>query len=276
MEEENRPAGSDMNNPGDHQHPSDARYLVGTSDGMILSGEEGPRWFPVLPESGVTGSPIELAVQGNTRWYIIQHNPEEPVSGEYSLVPLRELLATLPAKETGLLSKGIQLLRHHEMNGFCGRCGTRTRHHQSERALWCPGCDNLVFPRLSPAIIVRITDGDRILLARSPRFIPGMYSVIAGFVEPGETLEETVRREVMEEVGIGIDEIRYFGSQPWPFPDSLMIAFTAVYSSGEIRPDKVEIEDARWFTRSDLPALPSSASIARRLIDEYLSADPGR
>ncbi len=262
-----------MDNTGGHHDQSDTRYCIGTSDGTILSGDGRPRWFPVLPQIGV-GSPIELAVQDNTRWFIVHYNPDEPIPTDLCLVPLRELLVTLPEGESGLLSKGVQLLRHHTMNVFCGRCGTRTRQHQKERALWCPACENLIFPRLSPAIIVRITDGDRILLARSPRFIPGMYSVIAGFVEPGETLEEAVRREVREEVGIGIDEIRYFGSQPWPFPDSLMIAFTAIYSSGEIRPDQVEIEDAGWFTCSDLPALPSPASIARKLIDEYRSADP--
>ena len=121
-------------------------------------------------------------------------------------------------------------------------------------------------------MITLISDGDRMLLARSPHFAPGVYSTIAGFVEPGESLEETVVREIREEVGVEVRNVRYFGSQPWPFPNSLMIGFTAEYVSGEIRFDGVEIEDARWFTAEDLPRLPAPLSIARRLIDDFLGS----
>ncbi|MFH0966628.1 MAG: NAD(+) diphosphatase, partial [Methanobacteriota archaeon] len=136
----------------------------------------------------------------------------------------------------------------------------------------CPSCGLITFPRLSPAIIVRITDGDRILLARSPHFPSHMYSVLAGFIEPGESLEATIHREVFEEVGVRVSDLRYFGSQPWPFPDSLMIGFTARYVSGDITCDGVEIEDAQWFTRDQMPELPGILSISRALIDDFLAA----
>jgi len=131
------------------------------------------------------------------------------------------------------------------------------------------------YPRLSPSIIVAVRRGDRLLLARSPRFAPGMYSVLAGFVEPGETLEQVVEREVLEEVGLAIKNIRYFGSQPWPFPHSLMIGYTAEYAGGEIKLDPVEIEDAGWFTATNLPMIPGRLSIARRLIDAFIQDTTG-
>ena len=128
----------------------------------------------------------------------------------------------------------------------------------------------MCFPRLSPAIIVRIERDDQILLARNHRFPPGLYSVLAGFVEPGETLEECVVREVREEVSIEVEDIRYFASQPWPFPNSLMLGFTAQYKSGEIKVEESELAEANWYAPDQLPGLPLSLSIARRLIDDYL------
>jgi NAD+ diphosphatase len=134
----------------------------------------------------------------------------------------------------------------------------------------CLDCGFLNFPRISPAVIVLVERENRVLLARLKRFAEELYSVIAGFVEPGETLEETVQREIEEEVGIRVKNIRYFGSQPWPFPDSLMIGFTAEYESGEIRIDETEITDARWFEPDSLPTIPGKISIARKLIDWFV------
>jgi NAD+ diphosphatase len=119
--------------------------------------------------------------------------------------------------------------------------------------------------------MVRITRGDEILMARSPRFPPGMYSVLAGFVDPGETLEQTMHREVMEEVGLKIKNLQYFTSQSWPFPHSLMIAFSADYAGGEIRLEDPEIEEAAWFSRDNMPKIPSTISIARKMVDDYLN-----
>ncbi len=139
-----------------------------------------------------------------------------------------------------------------------------------DRAKRCPNCGLVNYPRLSPAIIVLISRGEDILLARSPRFPSLMFSVLAGFVEPGESLEETLIREVREEVGIEVKDIRYFGSQPWAFPNSLMIGFTAVYAGGEITIEPAEIAEAAWFHKHDLPNIPPKLSIARRLIDRFV------
>jgi NAD+ diphosphatase len=168
---------------------------------------------------------------------------------------------------SGLAGQFINWSRNHR---FCGKCGSLTADKNDERAKVCTSCGLVYYPRLSPAIIVAVTKDDKLLLASSPRFRSKFYSVLAGFVEPGETLEECVKREVKEEVGIEVKNIKYFGSQPWPFPDSLMIGFTAEYESGEIEPDKKEITDVGWFKRDDIPGVPSSISIARRLIDWFI------
>lgn len=141
----------------------------------------------------------------------------------------------------------------------------------TERAKECPDCGLLSYPRISPAIIVLVMKEDRLLLARAHRHPPGFYSVLAGFVEPGENLEEAVAREIREEVGIEVEDICYFGSQPWPFPDSLMIAFTCRYSSGDITLEEDELQDAGWFSPSDLPPIPPKISIARQLIDWFVA-----
>ena len=142
---------------------------------------------------------------------------------------------------------------------------------KSERAKKCPKCDLLHFPRLAPAIIVLVEQGEKLLMARSRHFASGMYSVLAGFVEPGESLEEAAIREIREEVGISIKDLRYFASQSWPFPHSLMIGFTATYAGGKISIDNTEIEDAGWFTADNLPPLPGKISIARKLIDWFIA-----
>ncbi len=167
--------------------------------------------------------------------------------------------------------RAVQIVEWDRNHRFCGRCGSETRRQAAELARTCPRCGLQQFPRISPAVIVRVERGDCILLARSPHFAAGVYSTLAGFVEPGESLEETVVREVREEVGVSVANIRYFGSQPWPFPHSLMIGFVADYESGELRPQEGEIEDAGWFGVDDLPGLPSRYSIARELIEEFIA-----
>jgi NAD+ diphosphatase len=168
-------------------------------------------------------------------------------------------------------ARAVQIVEWDRTHQFCGRCGVRMNARPTERAKECPRCGLLHFPRLAPAIIVLIERGDQLLLARSRRFATGMYSVLAGFVEPGESLEEAVVREIKEEVGLSVREIRYFGSQPWPFPHSLMIGFTATYAGGEISIDESEIEVAGWFTVDTLPPLPGKISIARKLIDAFIA-----
>lgn len=163
----------------------------------------------------------------------------------------------------------IQIVDWDRTHRFCGKCGEQTINKKDTRAKECPECGFTMFPRISPAVIVLVEHEDMVLLARANRFQGDWYSVLAGFVEPGETLEETVQREIKEEVGIDVDDIRYFGSQPWPFPDSLMIAFTASYAGGEIKVDGEEIAAAGWFKAGSLPEIPGSISIARKLIDWF-------
>lgn len=170
-----------------------------------------------------------------------------------------------------LAGRALQILEWDKTHQFCSQCGTPMGTRPTERAKECSQCGLLFFPRLAPAIIVTVTRGRELLLARSRHFPPGLYSVIAGFVEPGERLEHAVAREVREEVGLTVKDIRYFSSQPWPFPHSLMIGFTAAYASGEITLDDPEIEDAGWYTADNLPSLPSRISISRQLIDWFLT-----
>jgi NAD+ diphosphatase len=183
---------------------------------------------------------------------------------------LRGLFAELGEELFTLAGRALQIMNWDRTHQFCGQCGTPTIDKRDERAKICPKCSLASFPRMSPAIIVAIQKGDQILLARASRFPNAMYSVLAGFVEPGETLEECLRREVREETGVEVENIKYFGSQPWPFPNSLMIAFTADYSGGEITIDEKEIVDAGWFLAEDLPTIPEKISIARRLIDWFV------
>ena len=183
------------------------------------------------------------------------------------LVAVRSLFARIGAEAFALAGRATQLMDWQRNHRYCGRCATPTTKKDGEFAMLCPQCGLLAYPRISPAVMVLIGRGDELLLARSPHFRPGMYSALAGFVEAGETLEQAAVREVREEVGIEIANLRYFRSQPWPFPDSLMIAFFADYAGGEITPDPSEIEAAGWFARNALPPLPDPVSIARQLID---------
>jgi NAD+ diphosphatase len=187
-----------------------------------------------------------------------------------ALEGLRQIYGRLDEALFWVATRAVQIVDWDRTHLFCGRCATPLRTKRTERAKECPMCGQLHFPRLAPAIIVLVERGRQLLLARSRHFLPGMYSVLAGFVEPGESLEEAVIREVKEEVGIDVKDIKYFGSQPWPFPHSLMIGFTATYAGGEITLDDFEIEDAGWFTADHLPQIPGKISIARKLIDWFV------
>jgi NAD+ diphosphatase len=183
---------------------------------------------------------------------------------------LRGLFGRMEDDLFWIAARAVQIVDWDRTHQFCGRCGTPTRLKETERARECPACGLANFPRLAPAVIVAIERGDEILLERSHRLPPGMYSVVAGFVEPGETLEEAAVREIREEVGLEVSNLRYFASQPWPFPHSLMIAFTAQYAGGEICIEPEEIEAAGWFRFDNMPPIPGPLSVARRLIDNYL------
>jgi NAD+ diphosphatase len=183
---------------------------------------------------------------------------------------LRQVYGLLEEDLFVLGGRAVQIVEWDRTHQYCGRCGSRTHPKEMERAKVCPQCGLLNFPRLAPAIIVAVTRGEEILLARSAHFPQGLFSVLAGFVEPGETIEECVVREVKEEVGVTVANIRYFGSQPWPFPHSLMIGFTAEYVEGELKLDPTEIVEAGWFHADSLPSIPGRMSIAGRLIKRFV------
>ncbi len=184
---------------------------------------------------------------------------------------LRELFLRLDEPLFWIAGHAIQIVAWDRDHQICGRCGTPAEDSPSERSKKCPSCGLVHYPRLAPAVIVLVERGDEVLLGRSPRFAPGVYSTLAGFVEPGESLEQAVAREVAEEVGVEVDNVRYFGSQPWPFPNSLMIGFRADYARGDLVVDPEELEDAAWFRLDDLPKLPSEISIARALIEAWIA-----
>jgi NAD+ diphosphatase len=199
------------------------------------------------------------------------HDTAEPPVGS-AFTALRPLWTRLDEQLFALAGRAIQIVEWDRTHRFCGRCGTPTEDTPGERAKRCPACDLLAFPRVSPAMIVRVTRGDEILLAHGQRFPGRMYSVLAGFVDPGESIEEAIHRELREEVGIEVTDLRYFGSQPWPFPHSLMIGFTAEWAGGELQPDPAEIVDAGWYRADAMPPIPPGISIARKLIDDWLAA----
>jgi NAD+ diphosphatase len=185
--------------------------------------------------------------------------------------PLRQAALTVLSQELfQLAGRALQIIEWDKTHQFCGRCGVKLFVSDEERAKICPECKTQFYPRISPSIIVLIKRGKEILLARSPHFAEKIYSTLAGFIEPGESAEDAVHREVLEEVGLRIKNLKYRGSQPWPFPNSLMLGFTAEYAAGEIVIDGVEIEDAGWYSLDKLPQLPNKISIAHELINLFI------
>jgi NAD+ diphosphatase len=196
---------------------------------------------------------------------------EAPAPAGMSWEGLRTLFTVLDDAQFALAGRALQLVDWDRTHQFCGRCGTPTEPKRDERVRICPACKLSAYPRVAPAIMALVRRKKEILLARSPHFPPGMYSALAGFAEPGESLEQCLAREVEEEVGVRVNNIRYFASQSWPFPHSLMIAFVCDWTGGEVKPQEAEIEDAKWFDLLQLPKLPSRISIARRLIDAVVN-----
>ncbi|NNE10845.1 MAG: NAD(+) diphosphatase [Ilumatobacter sp.] len=215
-----------------------------------------------------------VGVVDELAWWAVDVPPgEDPSHG--AAVDLRVYHGRAPEHHWLAAGRAVQLVEWGRTHRFCGRCGTPTEPAGGERSMRCPACGLVAFPRLAPAMITLVTRGadgpdQEILLARGTQWSIPMYSCLAGFVEPGESLEDAVVREVAEEVGVTVSEPRYFGSQPWPFPNSLMVGFTARYDSGEIVCDPSEIADAGWFRRDDLPMVPPGISIARKLIDAWI------
>lgn len=194
---------------------------------------------------------------------------------EWSWTPLRALLGQLQEPLFQLAGKALQLSNWHETHQYCGRCGKPTTPADQNRSKYCTSCDLHFYPRVSPCVIGLVSDGNRCLLARNARHPEGRFSTIAGFIEPGETAEEAFAREVYEEVGVKVKNIRYAFSQPWPFPGQLMLGFYADYAGNEIQVDNVEIVEADWFEVDNLPQTPPESTISGVLIREFVSKVKG-
>ena len=216
-------------------------------------------------------------LDGHALYAVDVPDGEDPSYGAH--VDLRRLFTMVDEVTWVATGRAVQVVEWARTHRFCGRCATPTVRSERFMSMSCPTCGLQAFPRLSPAMITLVTRGDdgpeqEALLARGVGWPEGMLSCLAGFVEAGETLEDCVVREVREEVGITVAEVRYQSSQPWPFPHSLMLGFRARYESGDLVLDETEIAEAAWFRREDLPRLPNSISISRRLIDEWLHEAP--
>lgn len=246
-----------------------SRYCLFDHDRVLLINGD-------LPDGEVASWPLAgrqfLGLHEGVNLFLADMVGSAP-AGEW--LALRPAIMQLPRERAPALARAIQIRRFMRSHRFCGSCASPLIAHPHDQGRSCPSCGEVFYPRVSPAMMLTITRGNEILLARSPHFQPGVYSAIAGFVEPGETLEECVRRECFEELGVEVGKLTYLGSQSWPFPHSLMLAFTAEYVGGELTPQEGEIEDAQWFSIDALPQIPTPLSIAYWLINQTIQRQGG-
>jgi NAD+ diphosphatase len=248
------------------------RVVAASESGVIVAGER-PRMFAVdaLPEG------LELVLLGvdGEGHAVFAADPGDELPGERR--GLRDLAPVLSQAEGGMVAHAVGLLNWHRRHRFCANCGAPSDAREAGHVRVCPVCGTQHHPRTDPVVIMLVTDGDRALLGRQAQWPAGRYSALAGFVEPGESLEEAVAREVREEAGVRVAGVRYRSSQPWPFPSSLMLGFSARWAGGEPAVRDAELEDVGWFTRQAIVGgdvlLPPPTAIARRLIDEWLGED---
>ncbi len=241
---------------------AEARSLAIVGDAAVVRRGRGAvdLWFDPsgLAALGPTGQRVFLGIDARGPAFAVEIGMEPPgEESDYDLLTPRQLAAdaAVTPSDLGALAEGKSLLSWHATHRFCGRCGTETVSSTSGWKRECPGCGLHHFPRTDPVVIMLAVDGDRCLLGRQPRFPTGMYSCLAGFLEPGETIEDAVRREIGEEAGIACGTVTYLGCQPWPFPSSLMIGCLVEAASTEITIDAEELEDARWFSRDEVRAM---------------------
>ena len=251
------------------QPAAEKRATILVGDGVVVAADGAVVRLPTADEvAGLGGERLHLGRHGDV-------DVDAAALGDSALPaglerrPLRGLWGSLGEDGFGVAARAVQIIAWDADHRFCGRCARPTERAVDERVRRCPTCALSCYPRVHPAVIVLVHRGDEALLARAANFPMPMFSTLAGFVEPGETLEDCVHREIREEVGIEVDGLRYFGSQPWPFPHSLMIGFHAAWSSGEIQVDGREIAEAGWFRPDALPRIPPRQSIARALIDAW-------
>jgi NAD+ diphosphatase len=254
-----------------------SRAILVTGDGVAV--EDG-RLARVPLDQARRSDPILLGLEnGAGALFAVDASGIDPPPGTDAM-GLRDAAALLSHADAGLVAQATGLVNWHRRHPRCAVCGERTEIAEAGYLRSCPNCGAQHHPRTDPVVIMLVVDGDRALLGRQARWPTGRYSALAGFVEPGESLEEAVAREVLEEAGVEIAEARYMSSQPWPFPTSLMLGFVATYAGGEPSPRDNELEDVRWFARDELEAiragrvdglgLPPPIAIARSLVDGWL------
>jgi NAD+ diphosphatase len=220
--------------------------------------------------SAVSGPAQALGSWGGRYYQTVAAGAHCPLPAGHAFLSLRALFGAVPDGFLGLAGRAVQLAEWVRTHRYCGACATPTRQLAGERCFQCPSCGLSAYPRISPAMMVLIRRGATVLLAQHANAPAGRYTALAGFLEAGESVEEAVHREVYEEVGLRVHKLRYFGSQSWPFPHSLMLAYTADYLDGEIRVDPAEIADARWFGAGDTwPDFAHTVSIAAELVHAH-------
>lgn len=239
--------------------------------GDILLTKEGNIPFDNKPPIEIKPWNIVTTIYSEDKTYKIYRLDFPPqCSEEYYMHHLRSTFPILSDKDYQIAGKGAELVYWHQNTQFCGVCGAPNKWHTGI-SKHCTECGKEIWPSVSTAIIVRIDKGNEILLVQSRSFRTNHYGLVAGFLETGESLEQCVEREIKEETGLTVSNIQYFGSQPWPYPFGLMVGFTANYESGDIRLQQEELSTGGWFSRDNLPTIPDRASIARMLIDDWLS-----
>lgn len=285
------------------QHSSTGAFNRDMKQGVFVPGHRGPAFVagevvcclfqggrifvtrnaggaPQLPVLDARASGLQLKSAhylgrlDGSHCYGLHVSQDAKLPAGLELLGLRALILEGNELASTLAGQAYQLLEWERTHRHCGACGAPTTPHAADRAVECADCRMVFYPRISPVMMALVyrSAGDKseILLTRKPGYAPGRYTVVAGFVEAGETLEQCLAREVREEVGVEIRNPRYFASQPWPFPNSLVMAFSAEWAGGEVVPDGTELEDARWFSVDALPELPEPVHVSRQLIDDTL------
>ncbi|MBC2581817.1 NAD(+) diphosphatase [Clostridium sp. DJ247] len=249
-------------------------YFVFNNNNLLVKSQDNNICFPNENDIRNLGLDIcsldFLTSKGNQEFLFGETKQSLNKFNYMKFLSFRSLSGLIDESLYYLAGKAFHLINWDNTYKFCSRCGSIVVHKQDERAKACPKCNLVSYPKISPAVITAIIKENKLLLAHNTNFPNKMHSVIAGFVEPGETFEECVSREVFEETGIKVKNIKYFGSQPWPFPDSLMIAFICEYASGELKIDGIELDHASWYSADELPNIPVNGSIARKLIDWFV------
>ena len=244
----------------------DQEFLTSKNSQFLIFEEEDLKWS----EMNLVNKQF-LGFLNNKPCYLSELTSESKIDDGTMLTPLRNLLGRIPDSLFTVCSRSIQLSEWYKNNQFCGACGSKMQRHNSERAMFCT-CNNLlIYPKISPCIIVLVTKGEELLLAHNKNFPGAFYSTLAGFIEAGESAESAIHREIYEEVKIKVKNIQYYGSQSWPFPSQLMLGYHAEYLEGDITPDGEEIDSADWFNYKKLPQVPTgNISISGQLIESYI------